>query len=94
MKAVVLFSGEFYSTTTLAIAKSEGRNCYPLTAIYGQRHDVEIDAAMNISAAMGEITRTVNIAALGRWLSLALTSDITVPKDRTHAEMSDGVPAT
>ena|SRR5437588_7332600 len=49
-KAVVLLSGGLDSTTTLAIAKSEGYKIYALTFRYGQRHEVEIEAARRIAA--------------------------------------------
>ncbi|MEK6561366.1 MAG: 7-cyano-7-deazaguanine synthase, partial [Nitrospirota bacterium] len=38
MKAVILLSGGIDSTTTMAIAKSEGCELYALTIDYGQRH--------------------------------------------------------
>jgi len=40
-----LLSGGIDSTTTLAIARSEGFQCYALTFSYGQRHQREIKAA-------------------------------------------------
>ena len=36
-KAVVLLSGGLDSTTTLAIAKSQGYDCYALSFDYGQK---------------------------------------------------------
>jgi tRNA(Ile)-lysidine synthase TilS/MesJ len=44
-RAVVLLSGGLDSTTTLAIAKSQGFQIYALTFRYGQRHEKEIEAA-------------------------------------------------
>jgi 7-cyano-7-deazaguanine synthase len=43
--AVVLASGGLDSTTTLAVAASEGFRPHALTVWYGQRHAVELDAA-------------------------------------------------
>jgi 7-cyano-7-deazaguanine synthase len=48
-KAVVLFSGGLDSTTCLAIAKSEGFDCYALSFDYGQKHSHELDAAKRIA---------------------------------------------
>ena len=47
-KAVVLLSGGLDSTTALAIAHDEGYEVYALTFRYGQRHEVEIEAARRI----------------------------------------------
>ena len=43
--AVVLLSGGLDSTTVLAIAQSEGYAAHALSFRYGQRHDVELEAA-------------------------------------------------
>ncbi|MCE9527431.1 MAG: 7-cyano-7-deazaguanine synthase [Planctomycetales bacterium] len=51
-KAVVLLSGGLDSTTTLAIAQSEGFEPYAMTFRYGQRHSVELDAARRIAEKM------------------------------------------
>ena len=51
--AIVLLSGGLDSTTTLAIAKSEGFTPYALSFNYGQRHQAEIEAAKQIAANAG-----------------------------------------
>lgn len=48
-KAIILFSGGLDSTTCLAIAKSQGYECYALTFSYGQKHSVEVEQAKKIA---------------------------------------------
>ncbi len=61
-KAVVLLSGGLDSSTVLAIARNEGFDCYCLSFSYGQRHDVELEAARSVARAM-QVTehRTIEI---------------------------------
>lgn len=48
-KAVIIFSGGLDSTTCLALAKSQGFECYALSFDYGQRHNIELEAAKKIA---------------------------------------------
>src|SRR5262245_23074897 len=48
-RAVVLLSGGLDSSTTLAIAKSEGYDIYALSFRYGQRHQAELEAARRVA---------------------------------------------
>ena len=93
-KAVVLLSGGLDSTTTLAIAKSEGYEPYALSFRYGQRHQVELDAASRIAKSMGVAQHVVADIDLRLFGGSALTADIEVPKDRATDEMSTGIPVT
>ncbi len=93
-KAIVLLSGGLDSTTTLAIAKARGFNCYALTFRYGQRHAIEIEAARRVAARLEveeHVIADINLRMFG---GSALTSDLAVPKDRPLTEMSDGIPVT
>ena len=88
--AVVLLSGGLDSATTLAIARSQGFECYALSVEYGQRHSAELDAARRVAAAAGvrdhRIMR-VDLAGIG---GSALTdSSIAVPESPTA-----GIPVT
>lgn len=49
-KAVVLLSGGLDSATCLALADSQGFECYPISFDYGQRHRSELEAAKKIAA--------------------------------------------
>ena len=48
-KAIILLSGGLDSTTVLAIAKSQGYDCYAMTINYQQRHSSELKAAKKIA---------------------------------------------
>lgn len=93
-KAVVLLSGGLDSTTTLAIAKSEGFGILALTFDYGQRHALEIEAAKRIAAGEGVLKHVVTNINLREFGGSALTADIKVPKNRTLSEMSRDIPIT
>lgn len=93
-KAVVLLSGGLDSTTTLAIAKCEGYKIYALTFRYGQRHEVEIEAARRIAAHFDVDQHVVAQIDLRVFGGSALTSDIEVPKDRAIEEMGQDIPIT
>ncbi|MFQ5705255.1 MAG: 7-cyano-7-deazaguanine synthase QueC [Gemmatimonadales bacterium] len=94
MKAVVLLSGGLDSTTTLAVAKSEGFALYALTFRYGQRHAVEIDAARRIAQRSGVVQHRVTQIDLREFGGSALTGEGTVPKGRSLEAIGDGIPST
>ncbi len=93
-RAVVLLSGGLDSTTTLAIARSQGFVPYALTFRYGQRHGIEIDAARKIAERFGVAQHVVTQIDLREFGGSALTSDIAVPKGRSSSDMNDGIPIT
>jgi 7-cyano-7-deazaguanine synthase len=93
-KAVVLLSGGLDSATVLAIAKEEGYLSYVLSFRYGQRHEAELAAATRVADAIGaaeHVFADVNLNVFG---GSALTAEIDVPKQRTEAELSQGIPMT
>lgn len=93
-KAVVLLSGGIDSTTTMAIAKSEGYELYALSIDYGQRHMIEMEKARQVAAyfnAKGHKVVRVDLRGIG---GSALTSDIEVPKDRALKDIEEGIPVT
>src|SRR6202158_1905855 len=93
-RAVVLLSGGADSTTVLAIAKSQGFDVHALTFRYGQRHELEIEAARRIAdrfSVTRHLVAEIDLRLIG---GSALTSDIAVPKDRPLDEMSHGIPVT
>jgi 7-cyano-7-deazaguanine synthase len=85
---VVLLSGGLDSTTALAVARSQGLACYALTVRYGQLHQVELEAAARVAAALGAVEHRVVGVDLGPLARSALTSPaIAVPKDRPLDEI-------
>jgi 7-cyano-7-deazaguanine synthase len=92
--AVVLLSGGLDSTTTLAIAKSEGFEAFALSFRYGQRHSVELESARRVAERQGVGKHIVLDIDLRQFGGSALTDDIDVPKQRSIVEMSKGIPST
>jgi 7-cyano-7-deazaguanine synthase len=87
-KAVVLLSGGLDSTTAAAIARAEGFAVYALTVRYGQRHEVELEAARRVAAALAVTAHTTIDIDLNAFGGSALTdTGIEVPKDRPLAEI-------
>ena len=93
-RAVVLLSGGLDSTTTLALAKSEGFEVFALTVDYGQRARAEIDAARRIAERLGARTHVVARVDLRVFGGSALTSDLAVPRGRSLDEIGQGIPIT
>jgi len=94
-KAVVLLSGGLDSTTTLAIARSRGFDCYALTFLYGQRHQLEVEAAGKIAKSLEAAEhRKINIdpACFGGSILIQASADI--PKNRTDSEITQQIPPT
>ncbi len=89
-RAVVLLSGGLDSATTLALARTDGFECYALSVEYGQRHRVEIEAAQRVSqmlAAREHRIMRVDLAGIG---GSALT-DATIPVPESP---TTGIPTT
>ena len=81
-EAVVLLSGGIDSSTTFALAKSEGYKLYALSFDYNQRHKRELESAQMVAEALGakrHLIMTFDLQEIG---GSALTSDIEVPKER------------
>ncbi|HTQ38944.1 MAG TPA: 7-cyano-7-deazaguanine synthase QueC [Pirellulales bacterium] len=92
--AVILLSGGLDSTTTAAVAKSEGYELFALSVDYGQRHRFELEAAARVAKHLGVKRHETVRIDLARFGHSALTADIAVPKGRSADEMGHGIPVT
>jgi 7-cyano-7-deazaguanine synthase len=93
-RAVMLLSGGIDSSTTLAIAITEGYEAYALSFDYGQRHQIETEAARRAANALGAKEHRVAKIDLRIFGGSALTDDIAVPKQRSETEIAHGIPIT
>ena len=89
-KAVVLLSGGLDSATVLAIAKSQGYDCYCLSLDYHQRHIAELHAAKHVAEKLGAQAHKTAQLDLSLFGGSALTdNNIDVPESETS-----GIPVT
>ncbi|MGA4719063.1 7-cyano-7-deazaguanine synthase QueC [Fictibacillus nanhaiensis] len=90
-KAVIVLSGGLDSTTCMGIAKAQGYDLYPITFHYGQRHNREVEQAIEVGKYYGVADhRIVDLTFLKDIGGSALTDEtVEVP---TEAE--EGIPVT
>jgi 7-cyano-7-deazaguanine synthase len=94
-KAVVLLSGGLDSATCLAIAKSQGYDCYCLSLDYHQRHIAELNAAQNIAQSLGASAHKTAQLDLSLFGGSALTDNaIGVPETAADLAIPSGIPVT
>jgi 7-cyano-7-deazaguanine synthase len=94
-KAVVLLSGGLDSATCLAIAKSQGFDCYALSLDYHQRHIAELQAAQNIAQKLGASQHKTAQLDLSLFGGSALTdNNIAVPENAANVAIPAGIPVT
>src|SRR6185437_15883996 len=92
--AVVLLSGGIDSTTTLALAIADGYETYALSFDYGQRHQIETEAARRVTNSVGAKEHRIAKIDLRVFGGSALTDDFDVPKQRAEKEIANGIPVT
>jgi len=93
-RAVILLSGGLDSATALAVAKSEGFELNAISFRYGQRHAVELQASQCVAKSLGVSHHVIVDIDLRTFGGSALTSNLSVPKDRSVADMGAGIPIT
>jgi 7-cyano-7-deazaguanine synthase len=74
-KAIILLSGGLDSLTVLAQASKQGYQCYTLSFDYGQRHNAELKAAIDIAKYYQVLEHKVINLGLGSIGGSALTDD-------------------
>ena len=90
-KAVILLSGGLDSTTVLAMAKSQGLECYALSFDYGQKQRSELKAAKTIAIKFGAIEHRIMRVCLDDIGGSALTDpELDVP----NFNQSNEIPVT
>ena len=93
-KAVVLLSGGLDSATCLAIAKSQGFDCYCLSLDYHQRHIAELQAANKVASTLGAAAHKTAQLDLSLFGGSALTDNaINVPESGANP-IPAGIPVT
>ena len=93
-KAVVLVSGGLDSATVLAMAVSQGYECYALSMDYGQRHRIELDRAKKVAESNGAVEHRVVRIDIGNFGGSALTDqEIDVPIEESQTIPVTYVPA-
>ncbi|MDO7596969.1 MAG: 7-cyano-7-deazaguanine synthase QueC [Pseudomonadota bacterium] len=89
-RAVILLSGGLDSVTALAMAKSQGFDCYTLSFNYGQRHDSELVASAKLSKLYGATEhKVINIDLRSIGGSALTDHNLAVPEQEQQ-----GIPIT
>lgn len=91
---MVLLSGGLDSATALAVAIDQGYRPYALSFRYGQRHDVELEAAERVARSLAVTDHVVADIDLRVFGGSALTSDVAVPRHGRVEDLEDGIPVT
>ncbi len=92
-RAVVLLSGGIDSSTTLAVAKSQGFDLFALSFDYNQRHVRELKSATKVASALGVEKHLIISFDLREIGGSALISDMEVPKSQI-SNLKSQIPVT
>ncbi len=94
-RAVILLSGGLDSATVLAIARSQGFECYCISFDYGQRHITEVEFAKRLADQFDAAAHQVVRIDIGSFGGSALTDDaIKVPELGDEPDQSSPIPVT
>jgi 7-cyano-7-deazaguanine synthase len=78
----------------MATAIAEGYEPYALSFDYGQRHQIETEAARRVAKSLGVREHRIAKIDLRIFGGSALTDDVDVPKQRSETEIADRIPVT
>jgi 7-cyano-7-deazaguanine synthase len=94
MQTIVLLSGGLDSATVLALCRAEGKVCHALSFRYGQRHEVELQAAARVARSLGAASHHICVIDVQCLAGSALTGQGEVPKGRNERQIGQGIPST
>ncbi len=93
-KSIILLSGGLDSLTCLAIAKNNGEKCYGISFDYGQKHNSELKASINIAKKFQIEHKIINLQDLGLLGGSSLTQkNMSVP-DFSETQKEELIPNT
>jgi len=93
-KAIVLLSGGLDSTTTLAIATSQGYEVYALSLDYGQKNRFELETAARIANRYHVAEHKMLTIDLRTFGGSSLTSQQAIERNRSPEEIGANIPST
>ena len=93
-RAIILLSGGLDSTTTLATAVSEGYIPSALSVNYGQKNQLELEAAKKIAANYHVREHKIVNFDLRIFGGSSLTSETPIERNRSRNQIGVGVPST
>ena len=95
LPAVVLLSGGLDSATCLAIARDQGFLAHAISFRYGQRHQYELERAVELAKTLGAASHRIVDIDLAQFGGSALTDEsIVVPKHQSVEAIGSEIPVT
>lgn len=92
-KAVVLLSGGMDSAVCAALAKSKGYEVLGLSVFYGQKHEIELKAALAVASALEIALYQLMLPAQTITGSALTDEDKEIPLNRSQEEMNEIAPS-